>query len=41
VLADLGVEIDALDLDEARLAVGKAGAGDGARAARRLDRQPM
>ena len=31
VLADLGVHVDALDLDEARLAVGEHGAGDRAR----------
>jgi hypothetical protein len=29
VLADLGVDVDALDLDEARLAVGEHGARDG------------
>jgi len=29
--ADLGVEVDPLDLDEARLVVRKAGAGDSAR----------
>jgi hypothetical protein len=31
VLADLGVDVDALDLDEARLAVGEHRARDGPR----------
>jgi hypothetical protein len=33
VLADLGVDVDALDLDEARLAVGEHRARDGPRLA--------
>ena len=33
--AELGVHADALDLDDARLAVGEDGAGDGARPAAR------
>src|SRR5690606_39962069 len=39
VPADLCVEIDALDLDEARLAVGEAGAGNCARLLLGLDRE--
>ncbi len=39
MLANLGVEIDALDLDEARLAIREAGAGDRARHVLGRDRQ--
>ena len=39
VVADIGVEVDALDLDEARLAVREHGAGDRAGLVRGRHRQ--